>query len=73
MARSPSVKVLRDLDVALSRISAMEASATNEAQRGVASVLRTIAEAQAHSVREIEHTKKAIDLLTQMLFDKKSL
>lgn len=64
---------MRDLDVALSRISAMEASAASDEQRGTAGVLRTIAEAQAHSINEIEHLKKAIDLLTQMLFDKKSL
>lgn len=51
----------------------MEVCASDDAQRGAARVLRAVVEAQMHSIDEIEHLKKAIDLLTQMLFDKKSL
>lgn len=73
MARSPSEQARRDLENALSRINAMEVSAAGEQQRGEAKVLRAMAESQLHAIREIEHLKKAIDLLTQMLFEKKSL
>lgn len=73
MARSPSEQARRDLDAALSKINAMEVSAADDSARGAAKVLRAVAEAQLHTVDEIEHLKKAIDLLTQMLFDKKSL
>ena len=51
----------------------MEVSAADEAQRGAAKAMRAVAEAQLYAVNEIEHLKKAIDLLTQMLFDKRSL
>ena len=73
MARSPSEQARRDLENALSRINAMEVSAAGEQQRGEAKVLRAMAESQLHAIQEIEHLKKAIDLLTQMLFEKKSL
>lgn len=51
----------------------MEVSAADDAARGEARMLRAVVEAQLHSIDEIEHLKKAMDLLTQMLFDKKSL
>ena len=61
------------MENALAKINALEVSAADEAQRGAAKALRAVAEAQLYAVNEIEHLKKAIDLLTQMLFDKRSL
>lgn len=61
------------MDILLSRLNALEISATDNFQKSVIGVLRTIVETQSHSLDEFEHLKKAIDLLTLQLFklDKK--
>lgn len=59
----------RQIDALLSKINAMEVVASGEFERNTAKVLRALAEGQAHSLREFGHLKKAIDLLTQQLFD----
>lgn len=69
MARPPS-DARRELDAALSRMNAAEASGGG-LRGGDARLARALAEAQLHSMAEIEHLKKAVDLLTQMLFEKK--
>ena len=58
----------KELDILLSRISALEASSTNREQKSLMGVLKILAENQKHSVDEFEHLKKAIDLLTVQLF-----
>lgn len=70
MERPPSDMMRRELDAALSRINAAEASG-GAMQAGDARMMRALAEAQLHSLAEIEHLKKAVDLLTQMLFEKR--
>lgn len=56
------------MDVLLSRLNALEVSATDNFQKSVIGVLRAIIETQSHSLDEFEHLKKAIDLLTLQLF-----
>lgn len=65
---SKTHKTKKDMDVLLSRLNALEASTTDNFQKSIIGVLRTIIEAQSHSLDEFEHLKKAIDLLTLQLF-----
>jgi len=66
---SPPDKMREDLDNLLAKINALEVSAPNEYQKGIAKVLRVLVEGQKHSISEFEHLKKAIDLVTLQLFD----
>ena len=73
MARhAPAEEMRRDLDNMLSKINALEVVAADEYQKGVAKVLRALAEGQLHSINEFEHLKKAIDLVTEQVFEVKS-
>ena len=65
---SPAEEMIKDLDVLLSKINALEVSAPDEYQKGVIKILRVLAQGQVHSISEFEHLKKAIDLLTLQLF-----
>ncbi|CAI9831165.1 MAG: hypothetical protein MPI95_05320 [Nitrosopumilus sp.] len=62
----PADEALREIDAALARLNAMEAA--NPEQRDVIRMLRMLAAGQAHSIREAEHLKKALDLLTEQIF-----
>jgi len=59
----------KELDVALSKLNALEIIAKDEFQKGIIKVLRKLVEGQIHSVNEFGHLKKALDLLTLQLFD----
>lgn len=59
----------KDLDVALSKLNALEIIAKDEFQKGTIRVLRKLVEGQIHSINEFGHLKKALDLLTLQLFD----
>ena len=63
----PSDEALGELDAALSRLNAMEA-ASSGAQRDNVRMMRMLVEGQMHSVRELEHLKRALDLLTEQVF-----
>jgi hypothetical protein len=67
-----SDEMKKELDILLSKINALEASAPDDYQKGIVRVLRVLVEGQIHSVNEFEHLKKAIDLLTLQLFEVKS-
>jgi hypothetical protein len=58
----------KEIDVLISRISALEASATDREKKSLLGVLLILAENQKHFVDEFEHIKKAIDLLTVQFF-----
>lgn len=58
----------KELDIILSKINALEVSASDEYQRGITKVLRVLVEKQMYTINEFEHIKKAIDLLTLELF-----
>ena len=54
--------------VMISRINGLEASSTDEYQRSMSSVLKTLAQGELNMFQELEHMKKALDLLTLELF-----
>jgi len=58
----------KELDVILSRLNALEVSATDNFQKSIISILRVLAETQIHSLDEFEHIKKAMDLLMMQIF-----
>ena len=66
---SSADKRIKDLDILLSKVNALEVSASDEYQKGIVKVLRALVEGQIHSVNEFEHLKKAIDLVTLHLFE----
>jgi len=66
---SHSDKMKKDLDIMLSKINALEIVSSDEWQKGVVKVLRTVVETQSHSIDEFEHLKKAIDLLLLQFFE----
>jgi len=65
---TPAEEKIKDLDILLSKVNALEVVSSNEYQKGVAKVLRALVEGQIHSITEFEHLKKAIDLVTLQLF-----
>lgn len=58
----------KELDVVLSRLDALEVSATDNFQKSVIGILRVLAETQIHSLNELEHVKKGMDLLMMQIF-----
>ncbi len=58
----------KELDIALSRLNALEVSATDNFQKSVIDILRVLAETQIHSLNELEHIKKGMDLLMMQIF-----
>ena len=60
--------IVKELDIMISRINGLEASSTDEYQRSMCSVLKTLAEGELNMFQELEHMKKALDLLTLELF-----
>ena len=65
---SKGQKAQKELDIILSRLDALEASATDNFQKSIISVLRVLAETQTHSLNELEHIKKGMDLLMMQIF-----
>ena len=65
---SKGQKSQKELDIILSRLNALEASATDNFQKSIIGVLRVLAETQIHSLNELEHIKKGMDLLTMQIF-----
>jgi len=58
----------KELDIILSRLNALEVSATDNFQKSIIGVLRVLAETQIHSLNELEHIKKGMDLLMMQIF-----
>ena len=58
----------KELDVLISRISALEASSTDREKKSLMGVLKALAENQKHFVDESEHLKKALDLMMVQIF-----
>ena len=60
--------IVKELDIMISRINGLEASSTDEYKRSMSSVLKTLAQGELNMLQELEHMKKALDLLTLELF-----
>ena len=67
-SESKGHKAQKELDIILSRINALEASTTDNVQKSIIGVLRVLAETQIHSLNELEHIKKGMDLLMMQIF-----
>ena len=65
---SKGQKSQKELDIILSRLNALEISATDNFQKSIIGVLRVLAETQIHSLNELEHIKKGMDLLMMQIF-----
>ena len=64
----PLHNTTKDLDDILSRINGLEVSSTDEYQKAMVSVLKTLVQGEISLFKEFEHLKKAIDLLTLEMF-----
>ena len=58
----------KELDILVSKIDALEASTTDREKKSLMGVLKVLVENQKHFVDEFEHLKKALDLMTTMIF-----
>jgi hypothetical protein len=67
-SESKGQKAQKDLDIVLSRLNALEVSTTDSNQKSIISVLRVLVETQIHSLNELEHIKKGMDLLMMQIF-----
>lgn len=65
---NPSDARKKDLDIMLSKLNALEVSAGDNYQKSIIKILRTLVEGQMHTLNELDHFKKAIDLVTMQLF-----
>jgi len=61
-------ELIKELDVLVSKIDALEASTTDREKKSLMGVLKALAENQKHFVAEFEHLKKALDLMTIQIF-----
>ena len=68
----PLDSTIKDLDDMMSRVNGLEVSSTDEYQKAVASVLKTLVQGEITLFKEFEHLKKAIDLVTLEMFKVKN-
>jgi hypothetical protein len=68
----PLPNTIKDLDDILSRINGLEVSSTDEYQKAMVGVLKTLVQGEISLFKEFEHLKKAIDLVTLEMFKIKS-
>jgi len=66
--KSHGEELKKELDILISRISALEASSTDKEKKSLMGVLKVLAENQKHFVDEFEHLKKALDLMMAQIF-----
>ncbi len=64
----PIDSTIKDLDDMLSRVNGLEVSSTDEYQKSIVSVLKTLVQGEITLFKEFEHLKKAIDLVTLEMF-----
>jgi len=68
----PLDSTIKDLDDTMSRVNGLEVSSTDEYQKAMVSVLKTLVQGEINLFKEFEHLKKAIDLVTLEMFKIKS-
>lgn len=66
--KSHGPELKKELDVLISRLSALEAASTDREKKSLMGVLKMLAENQKHFVDEFEHIKKALDLMMVQIF-----
>jgi len=68
----PIDSTIKELDDIMSRVNGLEVSSTDEYQRAITSVLKTLVQGEMTLFKEFEHLKKAIDLVTLEMFKLKN-
>ena len=68
----PLDSTIKELDDIMSRVNGLEVSSTDEYQRAITSVLKTLVQGEITLFKEFEHLKKAIDLVTLEMFKLKN-
>ena len=68
----PIDSTIKELDDIMSRVNGLEVSPTDEYQRAITSVLKTLVQGEITLFKEFEHLKKAIDLVTLEMFKVKN-
>jgi len=66
--KSHGAELKKELEVLISKIDALEASATDREKKSLIGILKALTENQKHFVDESEHLRKALDLLTIQIF-----
>jgi hypothetical protein len=64
----PLDNTIKDLDDIMSRVNGLEVSSTDEYQRAMVSVVKTLVQGEINLFKECDHLKKAIDLVTLEMF-----
>ena len=68
----PIDSTIKDLDDMLSMVNVLEVSSSDEYQKAVGRVLKTLVQGEITLFNEFEHLKKAIDLVTLEMFKVKN-
>ena len=68
----PLDSTIKDLEDIMSRVNGLDVSSTDEYQKSVISVLKTLVQGEITLFKEFEHLKKAIDLVTLEMFKVKN-
>ena len=68
----PIDSTIKELDDIMSRVNGLEVSSTDEYQRAITSVLKTLLQGEITLFKEFEHLKKAIDLVPLEMFKLKN-
>ena len=64
----PLDSTIKELDDIMSRVNGLEVSSTDDYQKAMVSVLKTLVQGEITLFKEFEHLKKAIDLVTLEMF-----
>ena len=68
----PLDSTIKELEDMVSRVNGLEVSSTDEYQKSIVSVLKTLVQGEIILFKEFEHLKKAIDLVTLEMFKVKN-
>ena len=68
----PLDSTIKELENMMSRINGIEVSSTDEYQKAIVTVLKTLVQGEITLFKEFEHLKKAIDLVTLEMFKVKN-
>ncbi|HJW19943.1 MAG TPA: hypothetical protein VJ571_05240 [Candidatus Nitrosotalea sp.] len=66
--KSHGQELKKELDIMISRISALDAASTDKERKSLLGVMKSLAENQKHLIDESEHIKKALDLMMVQIF-----
>ncbi len=66
--KSHGQELKKELDIMISRISALDAASTDKEKKSLLGVMKSLAENQKHLIDESEHIKKALDLMMVQIF-----